>query len=146
SDGFSGKRDVARQAYLAATLFREVRGEMPVITGETALEMATISGARALGLADELGSLEVGKRADVVIHSLDRPEAHPRWKDPVDSLVFFRQAATVDTVLVDGEAVLAGGRFTRVDAGEAFARIDAAAQGIEARLGAGRFARWPLVE
>jgi cytosine/adenosine deaminase-related metal-dependent hydrolase len=146
SDGFSGKRDVARQAYLAAVAFREMRGEMPVITAETALEMATINGARALGLGEEVGSLEVGKRADLVIHRLDRPEVHPRLKDPVDGLVYFRQSATVDTVLVDGEAVLEGGRFTRFDAERAYAEIDAAAAGIEAYLGPTRFSAWPLVE
>ena len=90
--------------YLAAVGFREVRNEIPVFTGETILEIATLHGAAAVGMADEIGSLEVGKRADIVIHTLDRPEAHPRFQDPVDSLVFYRQSRTVDTVIIDGEA------------------------------------------
>ena len=88
-------------------------------------------------MANEIGSLEVGKRADIVIHSLDRPEAHPRFQDPVDSLVFYRQSRTVDTVIIDGEAVYDGGRFTRFDAAEAYRQIDAAASRFEKRSGSG---------
>ena len=145
SDGVSARRDVGRQMYLAAVGFREVRNEMPVFTGETILEMATLHGAAAVGMADEIGSLEVGKRADIVIHSLDRPEAHPRFQDPVDSLVFYRQSRTVDTVIIDGEAVYDGGRFTRFDAAEAYRQIDAAASRFENKVGPGSFTTWPIV-
>ncbi len=146
SDGYSGRRDVLRQAYLAAVGFREFRGELPVLTGETVLEMATLHGARALGLEDEIGSIEVGKRADLVVHRLDRPEAHPRFRDPVDNLVYFRASSTVDTVFVDGEPILDGGVFTRFDSGEAYRRIDAAAAEFEAGVGASTYAVWPLVD
>ena len=99
-----------------------------------------------MGLADEIGSLEAGKRADLVIHTTDRPEAHPRWADPVDNLVFYGQAASVDTVYVDGIAVLDGGRFTKVDAADAYRRIDEAAAGFESLLGKRAFATWPIVD
>ena len=146
SDGISGKRDLARQVYLAGSLFREVRDDLTALTGETALEMATINGARALGLDSELGSLEAGKRADLVIHALDRPEAHPVRKDPVDTLVFYTGSRTVQTVMVNGEAVFDGGRLTRLDADEALRRIDAGGARLENRLGAATFSAWPLVE
>jgi cytosine/adenosine deaminase-related metal-dependent hydrolase len=145
SDGYSSKRDLLRQAYLAAVVYREVRNDIPVFTGETVLEMATLHGARVLGMADEVGSIEVGKRADIVVHTLDRPEGHPRFQDPVDNLVFYRQSATIDTVFIDGEAVLDGGRFTRFDATEAYRRIDAKATEFEELIGASNFATWPLV-
>ena len=146
SDGVSGKRDLLRQAYLAAVGFREVRNDIPVLTGETVLEMATLHGARVLGMQDEVGSIEVGKRADIVVHTLDRPEGHPRFQDPVDNLVFYRQSATVDTVFVEGEAVLDGGRFTRFDAAEAYEQIDREASRFEQALGAASFSKWPLIE
>jgi len=146
SDGYSGRRDLLRQAYLAAVGFREFRGELPVLTGETVLEMATLNGAKALGLEDEIGSIEVGKRADLVIHSLERPEAYPRFHDPVDNLVYFRGSSTVDTVFVDGEPVLDRGHFTRFDATEAYEMIDAAAARFEAGVGASRYSVWPLVD
>ena len=141
SDGWSGKHDVARQAYLAASLFREVRGEVPVITAETALEMATVHGARALGLEDEVGSLDLGKRADLVIHRVDWPG--PLLEDPVPNLVYYAQSRTVDTVLVDGEAILAEGRFTRFEAREAISRINRAATLREEQIQV-RGGRWPL--
>ena len=146
SDGISGKRDLARQVYLTATLFREVRDDLTAITGEIALEMATINGARALGLEGEVGSLEAGKRADLVIHGFDRPEAHPRRKDPVDTLVFYTGSRTVQTVLVDGEVVFDNGRLTRLDAEEALGRIDTSGARLEDHLGAATFSAWPLVE
>ena len=145
SDGYSGKRDVLRQAYLAAVGFRETRDDIPVLTGETVLEMATIHGAAALGMSDEVGSIEPGKRADIVIHTVDRPEAHPRFQDPVDNLIFYRQSATVDTVYIDGEAVLEGGKFTRFDPADAYEAIDAIAAEFEAIVGPARFASWPVV-
>src|SRR5262249_5263262 len=70
SDGYSGRRDLARQVYLVATLFDEIRGESLLVTPQGALEMATVHGAHALGMAEEVGSLEIGKRADLVIQSL----------------------------------------------------------------------------
>ena len=146
SDGYSGRRDVLRQAYLAAVGFREFRGELPVLTGETVLEMATLHGAKALGLEDEIGSIEVGKRADLVVHRLDRPEAYPRFRDPVDNLVYFRASSTVDTVYVDGEAILDRGHFTRFDAADAYRMIQEAAAEFEAGVGASTYAAWPLVD
>jgi 5-methylthioadenosine/S-adenosylhomocysteine deaminase len=76
SGNYSDFFDIGRQMYLAATLHREVRRTMPpaTLSAADALEMATINGARALGVAAHVGSLEVGKRADLVIHRFDRPE------------------------------------------------------------------------
>ena len=68
--------DIGRAMYLACLIHREVRGQVPAISEEMALEMATIHGARAVGMADEIGSLEVGKRADIVIHNTTAPETH----------------------------------------------------------------------
>jgi cytosine/adenosine deaminase-related metal-dependent hydrolase len=81
-----------------------------------------------------------------VIHTTDRPEAHPRWADPVDNRVFYGQAASVDTVYVDGEVVLDRGRFTRIDETDAYRRIDEAAAGFESLLGRRAFATWPIVD
>jgi cytosine/adenosine deaminase-related metal-dependent hydrolase len=146
SDGYLNKRDVLRQAFLSILAHREVRADYPILTAETVLEMATLHGARALGMEREVGSLEVGKRADIVIHRSDRPEAHPRYRDPVDSLVLFRQTSTVDTVFVGGEAVLEGGRFTKFDAADAWRQIDGLAGRLEERVGRNSFSQWPVID
>ncbi|WP_049928143.1 amidohydrolase family protein [Halopiger goleimassiliensis] len=72
------------------------------LTARQALEFATIDGARALGLEDEIGSLTPGKRADVVLVRTGDVNTTP-VHDPVETLVFQASVAAVDTVLVDGE-------------------------------------------
>ncbi len=69
------------------------------------LRMATIDAAHALGLGDEIGSLEVGKRADLILINLDRPHLTPQTNVP-RQLVFFANGADVATVIVDGRTVL----------------------------------------
>lgn len=142
SDGWSTKHDVTRQAYLAANLFNEFRNEVPAITAETALEMATVHGARALGMQDEVGSLAPGYRADIVVHRRDRPG--PLSDDPVPDLIYYAQSSTVDTVFVGGEAILDEGRFTRFDAAATVRRMDKAA-GARARSIGPQRGTWPVL-
>ena len=144
SGNYSDYFDIGRQAYLAATIHREARGQMPTISAEQALEMATINGARALGLAGEIGSLEVGKKADIVIHDYRRPEWRPGL-DVLNSLIYSAQSVAVDTVIIDGEIVLQGGRFVHLDEDAEYRRIDAAARALYARMGFGIRSRWPIV-
>jgi 5-methylthioadenosine/S-adenosylhomocysteine deaminase len=146
SDGHSGKHDVARQAFLAATLHREVRDAVPTISAETAFEMATLFGARALGMETQIGSLESGKQADLVIHRNDRPESRPRFRNPVQNLVYNTLGQTVETVYVQGEAVFDGGRFTRFDQEKVYGQLDAIARELEQRLApAWRESAWPVL-
>ena len=79
-----------------------------------ALAMATIEGARALGLDDRLGSIEVGKQADLTVVDLRRPHLYPPTM-PVHRLVCFANGNDVSNVMVGGEMVLRDGRATRVD-------------------------------
>jgi 5-methylthioadenosine/S-adenosylhomocysteine deaminase len=76
--------------------------------------MAAISGARAVGLSDRIGSLEVGKRADLVVRREDLPEAQP-GRDPVRSMVHSTRSKSVNTVKVDGKVIVEHGHSTRVD-------------------------------
>jgi cytosine/adenosine deaminase-related metal-dependent hydrolase len=78
------------------------------MTAEKALEMATIDGARAIGMEDEIGSLEVGKKADVVILDLSHPRLRP-LHNLASVLVYQANGSEVDTVIVDGEILLEGG-------------------------------------
>lgn len=85
-----------------------------------ALEMATLGGARALGLGDRLGRLAPGLLADLVVIDLSQPEYLP-LNDAARQVVFCETGANVETVIVDGEIVFAEGRPTKID-GEALAR------------------------
>ena len=116
---------------------------MPTISAEQAMEMATINGARALGLAEQIGSLEVGKKADIVVHTYRRPEWRPGL-DVINSLIYSAQSVGVDTVVIDGEIVLEAGQFTRVDEETEYRHIDRAARELYDRMGFQIQHRWPI--
>jgi 5-methylthioadenosine/S-adenosylhomocysteine deaminase len=99
------------------------------------LEMATIDGARALGLDDRLGSLEPGKEADLVLIDMRRPHLYPLNMEPY-RLACFANGNDVDTVVIGGEVVLQGGRPTRVDAGRILDEAQAQAEAMIDRIGA----------
>jgi 5-methylthioadenosine/S-adenosylhomocysteine deaminase len=78
------------------------------------LRMATIDGARAMGLAERIGSLEVGKQADLVVFDFRRPHLVPA-EAPMGNLVHVAQGRDVEHVFVDGQQVVDGGRPVRAD-------------------------------
>jgi cytosine/adenosine deaminase-related metal-dependent hydrolase len=78
------------------------------------LEMATIDGARALGLESEIGSLEVGKKADVILVDMFKPHLFP-LNMPVHRIAYFANGSDVDTVIVDGQVVMEHRRVLTVD-------------------------------
>jgi len=84
-------------------------GALPV---ERALELATINGARALGLESEIGSLEIGKRADIAIFDMTGPHLHVVHK-PISNFVTCGRGADAHTVMVDGQIVFENRRFSR---------------------------------
>ncbi|GAA0303052.1 amidohydrolase [Halarchaeum salinum] len=100
-----------------------------VVPAQTALDMVTIDGARAIGRADDLGSLEAGKLADVAIVDLDHPHLTP-CPDPVHALVYAAQGFEVETVLCAGELVM-DGRDVRSFGDPAAIMRDAAAVGAD---------------
>ena len=73
----SNYSDMMRATYLVAGLFKDARQDPQMFPAEMAYEMATLGGARAMQMTSEIGSLEVGKRADLVLHNTDRPEWRP---------------------------------------------------------------------
>ena len=98
------------------------------------LEMATLGGARALGLEDELGSLEPGKRADVVVIRRDGLHAQPQVGiDPIAQIVYEHRASDVDSVIIDGRVLVRGGEFTELDPMEIRARANDSAKRVLAR-------------
>lgn len=88
-----------------------------VLPGGKALRMVTIDAAKALGMDDEVGSLEPGKKADVILVDLDRPHLTPTTYVP-HLLTFYVNGNDVDTVLVDGKVLMEGKRILSVDVHE----------------------------
>ncbi len=85
------------------------------LTAEQVFEMATLGGARALGIEDEIGSIEVGKRADLAILNLESPHSIPPGEDVYSRLVYSGRSADVESVLIDGELVLEQGVLKTLD-------------------------------
>jgi cytosine/adenosine deaminase-related metal-dependent hydrolase len=132
---FSDALDVGRQAYLAATIHREARGfEGLAIGARDAFVMATAGGARAIGLDGEIGTLEIGKRADLVVREADRPELAPAL-DPLATLVYSAGSKGVRTVIVEGEVIVSEGLPTKVDVAAVVQQAKSAALRLHKRMG-----------
>jgi 5-methylthioadenosine/S-adenosylhomocysteine deaminase len=95
---------------LAAKLQKVMTLDPETLPASTALEMATIRGARVLGMEKEIGSLEAGKRADMIVVRLDRPNAVPMY-DAVSQMVYALKADDVRDVMVNGKPVVSDGRI-----------------------------------
>lgn len=136
--------ETMRSMYLIAVLYKDARRDVTIIPAEKALEMATIDGAASLGLADQIGSLEAGKRADVVLFDTRRPE----WRtlfNPVNSLVYSADGRSVHTVIVDGRVVVEDHRPTFVDVGDLIEKVQAIGASMLERTGIAYPPRWPIV-
>ena len=142
---WAGSIDVGEQAFIAMLTTREQTGRGDALEAEDVLPMVTINGARALGWADRIGSLEAGKLADLVIRRDDLPEAQPGL-DPIRGVVYSGRAKSVDTVIVDGKVIVANGHSTRVDEQAVYERARVAARGLLKRMNWSIEPRWPLVE
>jgi cytosine/adenosine deaminase-related metal-dependent hydrolase len=136
--------ETLRAVYLVAVLFKDGRRDVRMIPAETALELATIGGARAPGLDAEVGSLEPGKRADLVLFDTRRPEWRTLW-NPVNNLVYSADGRSVHTVIVDGRVVVEAGRATFVDEWELIQQVQAIGAAMLERTGTPVPLRWPVV-
>lgn len=96
------------------------------------LRMATIDGARALGLADDIGSLEAGKRADVIVVDLDQLHSSPA-ADVISSLVYSAQPSDVRTTIIDGRIVMRDNELTTIYEPELIADANREAKQLSAR-------------
>ncbi len=136
--------DMLRLMHLVALLYKDARLDVGVLPAERVLEMATRLGAEALGLEREVGSLEPGKRADVVLYDLDTPEWRPLL-NPVNNLVYAATGRSVRTVLIDGRVVLDEGRLTTIDETALYERVERLAREQIRRAGLPIESAWPVI-
>ena len=136
--------ETMRSMYLIAVLYKDARETTQMIPAETALEMATIRCAEALGLGDDIGSIEEGKKADLVLFDTRRPE----WRtifNPVNNLVYNADGRSVHTVIVDGKVVVEDHTPVFVDEWELIQKTQKLGEGLLARTGVSFPSRWPMV-
>lgn len=118
---------------LAATIHKAAGEDPAAITSQQALHMATLSGAKALGAGDRLGSIEVGKDADMVLLDTSRPHAVPMF-DPITHLVFSASKSDVTDVFMGGEQVVKSRELTRINLADMLSEVRALAPQIRATL------------
>jgi len=99
---------------LAAKLQKVITMDPQALPASAALDMATIGGARVLGMEKEIGSIETGKRADLIVVRLDRPNAAPMY-DVVSQMVYALKADDVRDVMVNGRPVVRDGKILTLD-------------------------------
>lgn len=99
----------------SASLMAKLVGKNPeALDARSVLRMATMDGARALGLEDRIGSLVAGKLADLIVLDMDRPHLTPCY-DPLSHLVYTARGSDVRDVIVNGKRLVNSGRITTVD-------------------------------
>ncbi len=106
--------DIIKEMSTAAKLHKVARLDPTVMDAKTVVRMATIEGAKALGMGKITGSLEVGKKADIIIIGLNKPHLTPLYNE-YSHLVYAAGGADVDTVIINGKIVMEERRLLTLD-------------------------------
>jgi 5-methylthioadenosine/S-adenosylhomocysteine deaminase len=110
----NNRLDMFTEMRTAALLQKALHGP-EAMPASRVLRMATIEGANAIGIGDEIGSIETGKKADLILISLARLELTPRPVDIVSGIVYASQPSDVRTVIIDGQLVKTDGKLLTLD-------------------------------
>jgi 5-methylthioadenosine/S-adenosylhomocysteine deaminase len=137
--------DVIRQTYLLIGGYHEARLDPKVIRPETAVEMITMGGAQCLLWDKDLGSLEPGKKADVTMLDIRRPEWQP-IHNPIANLVYSAHGGCADTVIVDGKVLMRGGKVLTLNENDLYEEARDRASSLVKRAGLQDVAAptWPM--
>lgn len=121
--------DLFSEMKTASLLHKATRWDARVLPAQRALDMVTIDAARALGASSAIGSVEVGKRADLAVVSLRQPHTTPFYPANVIShLVYSGRGSDVQATIVDGQVLMAGGVLRTVDEGAVLERAQETAK------------------
>lgn len=126
----------------AALIHKGYHRDATIITAEKVMEMATIDGAQALSLQDEIGSLEAGKKADLVVLRFDNFFATP-LHNPISALVYSALGNEPELVMIDGQVVMRERTMQTVSESQVMQMAQAAADGVSERAGTARFKKRP---
>ncbi len=137
TDGPAGSNndlDLMEEMDLAAKLAKITKMDPLAMNAKAVVEMATIEGAKALHMEKEIGSLEPGKRADLILISLDEPNAVPMY-DIYAQLAYTLKASDVETVIIGGRVVMRDRKLLTVNEEQAIAKAREYKKAIAASLG-----------
>ena len=137
TDGPAGSNndlDIMEEMDLAAKLAKITKGDPLALNAKATVEMATIDGARALHMEKEIGSLEAGKKADLVLLDLDKPNAVPMY-EVYAQIAYALKGSDVSTVIIGGKPVMRDHKLLTVNEAEAVAKAQEYKKKIAASLG-----------
>ena len=136
--------DMIRDMRLVSYLANLQVSDPTAVPAETVLEMATINGAKAMGISEQVGSIEQGKKADFIVIDMDKPHLTPA-PDPVSTIVYAANGSDVDTVVINGKVVMEGRKVLTLDEpqilGEARYRFPEIVRRADLNIGP----RWPVI-
>ncbi len=144
SENAGDQVDGLRAAALFAGMAKDTQMDPTIFGAHDALELLTIKGAEALGISDRVGSIEVGKQADLVVHDRTRVEWIPPSPDPVLQLIWGSDGRSVRDVFVAGQQVVRDGSVTALDVTELIDDAVAAGAALRQRSNVPAAARWPI--
>src|SRR5712664_281553 len=130
----NNRLDMFTEMRTAALLQKALHGP-EVLPAALALRMATIDGARALGLEKEIGSLEIGKRADVIVVNLAQAHSIPARDDVISALVYSAGSSDVRTTIIDGRVVMRAGQLLTLNEADVIAEANREAGALTKRAG-----------
>lgn len=127
----SGGADMFLTMKFASLLQKWTTGNPTALDAQTVLDLATIQGAKAIGMADDLGSIEEGKKADIILVDMQDPGTVPFHKDAITSqLVSSCSGANVNTVIVDGQVLMRDRELRRIDQRKVLKQFNSIVQAI----------------
>lgn len=135
--------NMLRIIHLVAQIYKDSHRDYRVFPAETVLEMATLDGAEALLMEADIGSIEVGKNADLIIFDRHHPEWHPLL-NVAGSLVYAVTDRSIESVFIAGEKILDQGRMVKIDEEEVYENVDRLSHELMDRAGVRPVLKWPL--
>jgi 5-methylthioadenosine/S-adenosylhomocysteine deaminase len=130
----NNRLDMFTEMRTAALLQKALHGP-EVLPAARALRLATIDGARGLGLETEIGSVEIGKRADVIVVDLAQPHSSPQHDDLVSTLVYSAGSSDARTTIIDGRVVMRDGELLTLNEADVIAEANREAEALTDRAG-----------
>jgi len=136
--------DMIREMKLAAVIHKGHLHDPKVLPAETILEMATLNGAHATLWGQQLGSIEPGKLADLIVIDQRKPHLVP-VRNPISNLVYAACGSDVDTVIIDGKIIMEGQKVKTIDESEVISQAQELGLDVDKRLGVNIGPNWPVV-
>jgi cytosine/adenosine deaminase-related metal-dependent hydrolase len=136
--------DMMQEMRLAGIIHKVTRMDPTSVPAETVLELATINGAKALGLGESIGSIEKGKKADFVVLDMRAVHLQP-WFNPVSAVVYSATGRDVEIVVVDGKELVVNGKLMTMDEEAVWQEAERRSKEVVQRAGLSTAvgSRWP---